>query len=123
MGGNIFGNGYSMGLAGEGAETAGPGVTKKIMYTFTGYEVISCSCISCHHYIIWVLSVNHTSVRTRASGVLARGQWQGHKVGFKSSYDTINCELDFCIICDHHSRCLEIRDVEVTPLLHNCRLV
>ena len=68
MGGNIFGNGYSMGLAGEGAETAGPGVTKKIMYTFTGYEVISCSCISCHHYIIWVLSVNHTSVRTRASG-------------------------------------------------------
>ena len=114
MGGNIFGNGYSMGLAGEGAETAGPGVTKKIMYTFTGYEVISCSCISCHHYIIWVLSVNHTSVRTRASGALDRCQWQGHKIGFKSLNDTI-VNYIFCIICDHHSKCLEIRDVEVTP--------
>ena len=65
MGGNIFGNGYSMGLAGDDAEPAADGVTKKIMYTFTGYEVISCSCIniSCHHYIILGLSVNHRSVR------------------------------------------------------------
>ena len=35
MGGNIFGNGYSLGLAEkEGAETAGPGVTKTNVHLY-----------------------------------------------------------------------------------------
>lgn len=34
MGGNIFGNGYSMGLAGDGAETAWPGVTKNNVHLY-----------------------------------------------------------------------------------------